>query len=139
VDSAIERGDYAFGVFDDHLLVSYIWRAREAAPHSRNIWVRVRHPYNYAYNSYTRPSYRGRRISPALHLFSDGKMYERGFTNRAGFVAVHNAASLAMGKHMGSKIIGYAGYFDWPGRNISFRTPSVKKIGFEFFERMESE
>ena len=99
-----------------------------------NVWVRVPHPYNYTYNSYTRPSHRGQRISPALHLFSDAEMQERGFTHRAGFVAVHNAASLTMGKHMGSKVIGKAGYLDWFGKQVPFRTPGVKKIGFEFFE-----
>ncbi len=135
VKSAINRGDLVFGAFDGPVLVSYVWRTFNHAPHKDNIWVRVNYPYCYAYNSFTLPNFRGRRISPAVHVFSDTEMFKRGYTHRAGFIALANYASLAMGKHIGSKIIGYAGYVKWFGVIIPFRTNAVRKIGFEFFEK----
>jgi hypothetical protein len=135
VQSAIDRGDLAFGAFDGPTLVSYVWRTFTSAPHTRNLWVRVTQPHCYAYNSFTLPEFRGQRIAPAIHIFSDVEMFRRGFTNRAGFVAIANSASLAMGKHMGSRAIGYAGYLNWFGRVFPFRTKAVRDIGFEFYER----
>lgn len=134
VQAAITRGDIAFGAFDGSVLVAYVWRSLGAAPHTKNLWVRVNRPYCYAYNSFTRPSYRGRHIMPAIILFSDVEMLKQGYQYRAGFVAITNSASLAAGKHMGSNPIGYAGYVKWFGRYFPFKTRAAKKIGFEFFE-----
>ena len=101
VEAAIERGDIAFGAFDGSVLVSYVWRSVSAAPHKKNVWVRVSRPYCYAYKSYTRRSYRGQRISPGVHLCSDAGMLRHGYQYRAGFVEISNWASLSMGKHRG--------------------------------------
>jgi len=133
VDDAIARGDLAFGAFDGPRLVSYMWRSVGSAPDADGVWIRVRKPYNYSYKSYTRPSYRGQRISPVVHLFSDNEMRKLGYRYRAGFVAISNYASLRMGLHMGSIQIGRAGYLAWFGRLIPFRSRAVKEIGFEFF------
>jgi hypothetical protein len=135
VQAAIDRGDLAFGAFDGPTLVSYVWRTFTSAPHADNLWVRVNKSYCYAFNSFTLPRYRGQRIGPATHIFSDVEMFKLGFANRAGFVAIGNTASLAMGKHMGTKPIGYAGYLKWFGHVYPFRTKAVREIGFEFFER----
>ena len=135
VNSAIERGDLAFGAFDGPELVSYVWRTLTQAPHHDDIWVRVTRPHCYAYNSFTLPNYRGQKISPAVHLLSDTEMFKRGYTKRAGFIALANSASLSMGKHMGSRRIGYAGYVNWFGWFIPFRTNAVRNICFEFFQR----
>ena len=134
VDSALERGDIPFGAFDSDLLVSYVWRTRTTAPHTRLLSIRVDQPYCYAYKSYTRPSHRGKHISPAVHLFSDIGMREYGYERRAGFVAIENTASLSMGKYMNSTVIGYAGYLYWFGKFFFFRSTAVKDIGFEFLE-----
>lgn len=134
VEAAIRRGDHAFGAFDGSTLVSYIWRARKSAPDTDDVWIKVDAPYNYAYKSLTRKAYRGRRISPVLHLMSDHEMYKLGFRYRLGFVAITNYSSLATGKHIGSRIIGYAGYGAWFGRVFGFRSKAVKATGFEFFQ-----
>lgn len=133
VHAAITRSDIAFGAFDGSKLVTYIWRALAAAPHTEDVWVRVDRPFNYAYNSFTHPAYRGNRISAAVQLFSDEEMFRQGFTHRAGFVSVANSSSLAVGKYMGAEPIGYAGYLHWFGHYFSFRTRAVRNIGFEFF------
>jgi len=134
VADALSRGDLAFGAFDDKNLVSYIWRCRSAAPDTDGVWIRAEHPYNYSYKSFTRKDYRGQRISPVVHLFSDNEMYKRGFRFRIGFVAITNYASLEMGKHMESKVLGYAGYFSLLGKLIPFRSEKVKSTGFRFFK-----
>lgn len=133
VADAIARGDLAYGAFDGTKLVSYMWRSIDFAPDADNVWVRIRKPYNYSYKSFTRAAYRGRRISPSVHLFSDNEMRKHGYEYRVGFVGVTNYASLEMGKHMGSLAIGYAGYLAWFGMLFPFRSRPVRDIGFEFF------
>ena len=134
VTAANSRGDLFFGAFDGDLLVSYIWRSLSSAPDADGVWIRVHKPYNYSYNSYTRPGYRGQRISPVVHLFSDNAVYALGYRYRIGFVEITNFASIEMGKYMGSKKIGYAGYVICFGNLIPFRSSAVKATGFEFFK-----
>jgi len=138
VNSAIARGDQAFGIFDGSRLVAYTWRAMAAAPHGKQVRVRVPAPYNYSYKAYTHPDFRGRRLMPTVLLFSDKEMLEHGFSHRAGFVDIDNFESLAAGKYMGSNPIGYAGYVEWFGRFFAFRTRAVREIGFEFYRCADS-
>jgi len=133
IKAAIARGDLAFGGFDGSRLVTYVWRSSTSAPHKDGMWVRVSRPYSYAYKSFTRPSYRGRHLAPAILLFSDAQMSQLGYTHRAGFVSLSNYSSVAAGKYMETKPIGYAGYIIWFGQHVPFATRAVKNIGFEFF------
>lgn len=133
VSGAIDRGDLAFGAFDGDGLIAYIWRTVTSAPHANNLWVRVDQPYCYSYKSYTRPGYRGYRLVPSLMLFADAEMLKLGYTHRAGFIAITNFASLEVGKHMTSKVIGYGVFAEYFGRCFSFRSKAVAKIGFELF------
>ena len=71
---------------------------------------------------------------PALILYSDQEMLKLGYTHRVGFIAVTNFSSLAMGARMESRVIGHAGYLEWFGRYLPFRTKAVVEIGFEFHE-----
>ena len=134
VAGAIDRGDLAYGAYDEDKLVSYIWRSCSSAPDTDGIWIRVERPYSYSYKSFTREEYRGQRISPVVHLYSDNEMFHRDYRFRIGFVAVTNYASLEMGKHMGSTILGYAGYFSLFGKLFPIRSNAVKKTGFTFFK-----
>lgn len=133
VRNAVARGDLAFGAFDGSRLIGYIWRSIQCAPDADGVWVRVKRPYNYSYKAYTRPAYRGQRISPALFLYSDDEVRKLGYEYRVGFVGLTNHASLELSKHIGATIIGRAGYLAWFGKLFSFRSAAVKKIGFEFF------
>jgi len=135
VEAALSRGDLAFGAFDGEVLVSYLWRAAAAAPHTERIWVRVAKPHGYAYKSFTRLAYRGKGINPVLLIFSNTIMLKLGFTHRVGFIDVTNFASLAASNSTGSRTIGHAGYLDWFGWVLPVRTKAAKEIGFEFFER----
>ena len=134
VRSALVRGDFAIGAFEGDRLVGYAWRTFTAAPDVDGLWVRVDPPCHYLYKGFTLPSHRGRHIQVAIPLFSDRYFLDRGYTSEVGIVDVANFASLYNGKRLGRQKIGYAGYLKWFGRCITFRTPAVKRIGFQFFK-----
>ncbi len=135
VRAALARGDMAFGAFEGERLVGYSWRSFTAAPHFEGLWAGVARPYFCGYKAFTRPSHRGRRIHVAVALYSDSFLLERGYTAEVGLVDLSNFASLRTAKVLGRRRIGYAGYVKLFGRCIPFRTPAVKKIGLELFER----
>jgi hypothetical protein len=132
VHGALARGDMAFGAFDGDSLVCYSWRAFAYVPHFDGVWVKFDPPYHYGYKAFTRPSHRGRRILVAVALFSDSYLLERGRVAQVVFTGINNFASLAAQKVAGSRRIGFAGYVNWFGFFIPFRTPAVRRIGFAF-------
>ncbi len=134
VETALERGDVVFGAFDGDRVVAYMWRTFTAAPHTDGLWVRVSKPYRYGYKAFTHPDYRGQRLNAAISFFSDAYFLARGYTYDIGFVDVHNMSSIATRKYKGNVAIGYAGYLNWFGRCLPYRTPRVKRSGFEFFD-----
>ncbi len=133
VESALARGDVAFGAMHGGRLVAYMWRTFTDAPHENGLWVRSRLPYRYGYKAFTHPSYRGQHLNAAISFSSDGYFLERGYTHDVGFVDIWNRSSIATGKYKGNSVIGYAGYLIWFGRCLPFHTPGVKRTGFEFF------
>ena len=137
VRDALARGDMAFGAFEEDRLVGYTWRTFSAAPDRDGLWARVRHPYQYSYKAFTRPSHRRKRIHVAITFFADTYLLERGYTFEVGYMEIDNFASIGVADCLGRRKIGYAGYVKWFGRCIPFRTPAVKKIGAELFERQE--
>ena len=134
VRAAMDRGDLAFGVFHEAALIAYVWRSIDSAPHYDDCWIRVPRPYSYSYNSFARPEFRGQHLVPALILYSDYEMMKKGYTNRAGIIAVNNFPSLGMGKHLGSHTIGHVGFVRWFSRDIFFRSRPAADIGFQFFQ-----
>ena len=61
-------------------------------------------------------------------------MMHKGYTHRVGIIATTNFASLAMGKRLGSEVIGRVAYVRWFGRIRFFRSRSARDIGFELVE-----
>lgn len=135
VESALARGDVAFGAFDGTTLVAYDWRTLSVAPYGDELWIKVDRPYRYAYKGFVRSKYRGRRISTAVALFSDAYFLERGYTHGIYYVDVSNIPSLQASKYKGDQAVGFAGYVKWFGRYFTFRTPAVRRTGFELFLR----
>ena len=134
VRAALARGDLAFGAFDGDRLIAYVWRSCTAAPHAEGLWVRVDRPCYYAYKAFTLPSYRGKRIHIAVSLLCDKYFMERGYIAEVGFSEISNYPAIAAAKFLGRRRVGFAGYVKCWGRCIPFRTPGLKKLGFEFFE-----
>ena len=133
VEAAIERGDVAFGVFYGNELGSYAWRSVTSAPHTDEIWARLKPPYCYSYKQFTPPAYRGRRLGTTTALFADSEMCKRGYTHVAGYVSMTNYASIAMGNANNSEIIGRGIYLSWFGQLFQFRSKRLREIGFEFY------
>ena len=132
VESALAHEGVAFGAFDGATLVAYMWRTLSVAPHLDGLLVKVDRPYRYGYKALTRPKYRGRHINAAVSFFSDAYFLERGYTKDIGFVDVSNVPSLETAKYKGNTSIGFAGYVKCFGRCFTFRTPAVRRTGFEF-------
>lgn len=136
--AALARGDLAFGAFDGDHLIAYVWRTFTAAPAEDGLWVRVDRPCHYAYKAFTLPSYRGKRIHIALSLLCDRYFMERGYAAEVGYSEISNYPSIAAAEFLGRRRVGFAGYVKCFGRRISFRTPGLKKLGFELFEPSDS-
>ena len=134
VRAALARGDVAFGAVDADHLIAYVWRPFGAAPDADGLWVKVDPPYHYAYKAFTLPAYRGKRIHIALSYLSDDYFLERGYTAEVGFSEISNFPGIAAADFVGRKRVGFAGYVKWFGRAVPFRTPGVKRVGFELFE-----
>jgi hypothetical protein len=134
VRDALARGDMAFGAFDGDRLVGYTWRTFTAAPDREGLWARVSRPYQYSYKAFTRPSCRGKRIHVAITFFADAYLRRRGYAFEVGYMEISNFPSIGVANFLGRRRIGYAGYMKCLGRCIPFRTPAVKKIGFELFD-----
>jgi hypothetical protein len=135
VRAALDRGDMAFGAFERDRLVGYTWRTFAAAPDRDGLWARVSHPCQYSYKAFTRPSHRGKRIHVAITFVADAYLLGCGYAFEVGYMEITNFSSIGVANVLGRRRIGYAGYVKWFGRLLLFRTPAVKKIGFELFER----
>jgi hypothetical protein len=133
IAEALERGDAAFGAFDGEDLVAYTWRTATAAPHDDQLWAKADFPCGYGYKTFTRESHRGRRLAAAISFCADAYGLERGYVDHVGFVEVSNYPSLAVERAKGCRHAGYAGYLDWFGAAIPFRSPAARKVGFQFF------
>ena len=133
ISEAMERGDLAWGAFEHDKLVGYTWRAASQAPFMDGLWVRVPHPLQYGYKSYTRPSHRGRGIYPAVGRVADEQSMQLGYPAMLHLVDIANIPSLRAANELGSKTSGYAGYVKLFGRRLTFRTPGARSIGVELY------
>ncbi len=134
VSDALARGDLCFGALEGERLLSYAWRSLGVAPAREGMWVRVARPHHYAYKAFTLPKWRGKHLHIAVSLASDEHFRAHGSGAEVGYNEVTNYAIGAAADYLGRRRIGYAGYLNWFGRRIPFRTRSLGKIGFEFFE-----
>ena len=66
VEAAMSRGDICLAAFHGGQLLSFVWRSFTTAPHCDGVWVRVERPYWYTYKTFTRPDFRGLRLSGLL-------------------------------------------------------------------------
>lgn len=133
IDRAMARGDICLAAFHDGAMVSFVWRSFTTAPHGDGLRVRVEWPYWYTYKAYTRPDFRGRRVSGLLTLYGDEVCRDRGYRYGVGFIETHNYASIRSNMRLGSKLVGYAGYVKLFGKVCPFRTPGVISHTFRFY------
>lgn len=135
VSDALERGDFCVAAFDGPRMVAWTWASVDTAPHGDGVWVKVQPPYEYGYKSFTNPEYRRRRIIGRISLLRDRIAADIGCTQNVGFIETHNFVSVKSNQRLGSRLVGYAGYFRVFGRVFPFRTPGVVKHTFRFYPR----
>lgn len=133
LDESFKRGDLCTAAFEGERIVGFTWNSTSTAPHVDGMWVEFKPPYRYGYKSFTCEDYRGKRINNALLEYSDRYYIEHGWTHSIGFVETHNFSSIRSStRNPGRKFVGKAGYIKVFGKVFSFRTLSVKKLGFRF-------
>ena len=135
VDAAFMRGDICCAVFKGPRMVCFQWSSFATAPVAQGLWVEFNKRYRYGYKTFTRPEYRGRRLSGMVNRFDDAQCNARGCTHTISYVETHNYASLAFGERLGNQRVGYAGYVRLFNRTYPFRTTGVKRHGFRFYRR----
>lgn len=135
VREAMTRGDVCTAMFYKGEMIAYMWRSTSVAPHTHDVQVVTQKPYRYGYKALTLEAYRGRHIPVYLAPVSSPFYVERGYTHHVGFVEMHNYASRRSEERRGSYKVGIAGYISLFNKNLTFRTPSVRKIGFGFIAK----
>lgn len=131
--SAMNRGDRCIGYFEDGRLVSYFWCGFNATPAEAGLWVRIPKGYAYAYKALTLASHRGRRLQNLLTHESERWLSLNGYRFNIEYIATHNFAQRRASRRYGNRTVGVAGYARICARVFPFRTPSVKRLHFEFF------
>ena len=133
VDSALARGEICAAAFSDSRIIAFQWASFAASRDNDYLWVEFDAPYRYGHNGYTRPEYRGRRIAQHVMRFADSECLKRGYTHTIVYAETHNYASLANLERLGTRCVGYAGYFRLFGKYFPFRSPGAKAHSFRFY------
>ena len=131
--SAFARGDFCVAAFDGDIVAGYEWIAFGPTPHIEGVWVDFHSRARYCYKQFVRTGYRGRRIAAAISLFADAWCAQRAYESTVSFIAIENRASWHAASSIGSRTIGYAGYFSAFGLFAGFRTPGTVSTGFRFY------
>ena len=132
ISEACERGDRIFLAMNGDRPIGVVLRALGSAPHIHGYWVECPRHYVYSYKAFVVPEYRGQRIAPELIRYSDTVVFDEECTHRISFSNVSNTAGLRMTRHLGGTIVGYAGFVQFFGATIFFRTPGARQAGFRF-------
>ena len=132
VGAAFFRGDVCAGAFDGDKLIGYQFFAFRPTPLSEDVWVEFGPHYRYSYKKLVREEYRGQRIAAGLSSLADGLCRARGYRHTIGYIALQNRSSWRASAHLGSKTVGYAGYVEWFGLLLTFRSPGARRAAFRF-------
>lgn len=133
VREASARGDLCVGAFDGGRLVGYQWLAFRPTPHVGGVWVEFDPRARYSYKKFVHPDYRGQRIAAGLSSHADGLCRLLGRRATVGFIRLDNHASWRASARLGSRTIGYAGYFSLGSGFLAFRSSGARRCGFRFF------
>lgn len=132
VSNACARGDLCFGYLERGVLVAYVWIGLQSTSAEDGMWVEFGPGHSYGYKALTLASHRGRHLQERLVHLSDRTLTSRGYLYNIDYIHTLNFPSIVADRRYGNRPIGYAGYLNWFGRTIPFRTPGVKARGFRF-------
>ena len=133
VRNALAKGDVCDAILHDDAVVSYGWSAFSPTHDSEGVYVGFGEKYRYGYKSFTLPEFRGRHLPRVFKPLRDGYCIARGCTHTVAFVAVDNRSSIRATLAQSYRRIGFAGYLKRGPIFWSFRTPGVRRCGFDFF------
>lgn len=133
VRRACRRGDLCVAAFHGTQFVGYQWFAFGPTPHVNGIWVDFDAGACYSYKKFVRPQYRGQRIAAGLTTYGGCSCMQRGYRRTVAFINLDNEASWRAASRVGNRTVGYAGYVNWLGLFLSFRTPGATSYGFRFY------
>jgi hypothetical protein len=139
IDSAAASTAIMTGVFENDRLAAYAFATGHAVPAGDGMWVKCDYPYRYSFKSFTRPEYRGRRLSTFASLASDAMFMNLGYTHAISYTETHNFASIRTEASKGNVLIGIAGYVRFGSSRLSFRSPGCRRVGFAFYPSMPEE
>ncbi len=134
VRDAFEKGDVCDAVLHDNEIVSYSWSAFTPTHDVDGVYIEFGEKYRYGYKLLTLPEYRGHHLPRIFKPFRDRYCVDiRGRTHSIVFVAVGNHSSTTTLIAQGNCRIGFAGYLKRGSVFRAFRTPGVRRLGFNFF------
>jgi hypothetical protein len=132
LDQALSRGDRCFAILDGDVLASFSWYSRRRTPMVYGLVVNAGARFVYAYNVYTRPQYRGRR----LHAIGAARALEALRAEAgdavAGLVSCVDAAnltSLRSHDHTGYHELGACSVLCAGGRTFVHVDASIRRRG----------
>lgn len=134
VRAAYARGDVCVAAMDHGTIASYTWTARHTVPHEHGVWVSFDKNARYIYKSFTRETYRGRRIvSRVIAELSNLCPTEDNIEYALACIDVQNLPSNRAFVRLGARTVGYAGYLRWFGRTFIFHSRGAKRHKFYFY------
>jgi hypothetical protein len=139
VESALERGDECFALFDGDALVSFGWYSTQPTAIADDLRLHFDPAWVYMYKGYTVPAYRGQRLHGIGMSMALAACTERGARGLISYVRSNNFQSLRSIHRMGYRIFGDVFALRARGRVLTWATPGCQPYGFRLEWRAEAE
>lgn len=144
LDYAAAQGDTCYAVLDGDELVSYCWNSDKPTAIEDDLRMEFRNGYIYRYKEFTRPSYRGRRLSTYARAEALCSVADSGVQGYAGYVEIDNFVCYRALERAGHRFPGFIVIFgkgptpwiwhsqqakDWGFRVVSTAAPPLSSGG----------
>lgn len=124
------QGHSCYAIFDGDVLVSYCWNSDKPTRIERDLAINFRAGYIYRYKEYTRPSYRGRRLSSYNHAESLRLFSASGAKGFAGYVEADNYVSYRSLQRMNHVFTGFIVVLGNGPNPWIWHSPKARERGF---------
>ena len=139
IREAIAKGDICSAALINGNIVSYVWSAFSATHDTDDVYAVFPSGFRYGYKAYTLPECRGQHLRDGTIPLRDQYCAERGCMHSLSFIAVDNYASIRAATRSGVTRVGFAAFYKKGSRFISYHSPGVKKLGFRFESRDDTQ
>lgn len=131
--SAYARGDICVAAFEGNRPVGYCWLAFSATPLLDGIWVGFSSAAAWTYNSFVRPSHRGRGIAPLLYHAADRTCIDRGRRFSIICIETYNRPSIAAAERSRYRAAGSAGYVRSRKALVTWHSRTAGQMALRFY------